>query len=87
MASNSAIKGLAGSSDENLFATISEGIECLVENCTRLHGSASSLADRGDHTSAAILGSIATEEAAKVLILLDAVRCPPAKRERNAGGQ
>ncbi len=81
MASTSAIKELAGSSDKDLFPLVSEGVEHIVTNIARLHDAASSLADAGDHASAAILGRIATEEAAKVLILLDAVRCPPSKKE------
>ncbi len=79
--SPSAIKDLADMSDERLLPAISEGVEHLVANFTRLHDAATSLANAGDHMSAVILGSIATEEASKVLILLDAVRCPPSKRE------
>ena len=51
-------------------------MQLLEANIQRLHDAASTLSDSGGHTSAAILGTLATEEAAKVLILLDAVRCP-----------
>jgi len=72
----SAIKELAGRSDKQLLPAISEGVGHLVTNVEQLYESARRLADAEDHTSADILGSVANEEAAKVLILLDAVRCP-----------
>ena len=79
--STSAVKELAARSDKHLLLAIGEGIGHLVTNIERLHDAAIRLADVDDHTSAAILGSIANEEAAKVLILLDAVRCPPSRAE------
>lgn len=81
MTSTSAIKELAGRSDEQLLPAISEGVGHLVTNIERLHDAATRLAEPDDHTSAEILGSIANEEAAKILILLDAVRCPPSRAE------
>ena len=81
MTSTSAIKELAGRSDKRLLPAISEGVGHLVTNIERLHDAAIRLAEADDHTSAAILGSIANEEAAKVLILLDAVRCPLSRAE------
>lgn len=81
MTSTSAIKELAGRSDRYLLPAISEGVGHLITNIERLHDAAIRLADAADHTSAAILGSVANEEAAKVLILLDAVRCPLSRAE------
>ena len=81
MASTSAIKELADRQDKHLFPAISEGVGHLVTNIERLHEAASRLADADDHTRAAILGSVANEEAAKVLTLLDVVRCPLSRKE------
>ena len=64
--SPSAIKDLADMSDERLLPEVSEGVEHLVANFIRLHDAASCLASAGDHMSAAILGSIAAEEASRV---------------------
>lgn len=79
MPGTSAIGELAELPDGELFPAISEGVSHLVTNLGRLHQAATGLAADGDHTSAAILGSIGTEEAAKALMLLDVVRCPPSR--------
>ena len=75
----SAIKDLADRPDCDLFPLVSEGIGHITAHIERLHESAQYLADAGDHTSTAILETFAVEEAAKVLILLDLVRCPRSK--------
>ena len=71
-----AIQDLARFSDERLFREISEGAEHLVENISRLDAAARTLSETDDRLTAAILGAFAAEESAKVLILLDVVRCP-----------
>lgn len=76
MPQDSAISSLASLNDDLLFEKVAEGIELLKNNLDRLEESAQLLSKAGDQSSAAILGHIATEEAAKILILLDAIRCP-----------
>ena len=72
----SAIKTLANLSDVDLIKSISEGITHLRANVERLDRAAHSLSCADDPTTAAILGHFASEEAAKILLLLDVVRCP-----------
>ena len=75
------IEGLATLADDQMFEAIAEGTQLLWDNLNRLEKAASLLSDAGDYASAAVLGHFATEEAAKVLILLDAVRCPLTEQE------
>ena len=76
MPQDSAILSLASLNDDLLFENVAEGIELLKNNLDRLENSARLLSEAGDQSSAEILKHIATEEAAKVLILLDVIRCP-----------
>jgi AbiV family abortive infection protein len=71
-----AIRDLAQLSDSNLFATIAEGLELVKENAFRLERDARVLWDQKCAQGHLAVISHAKEEAAKVLILLDAVRCP-----------
>ena len=77
MPQNSAIQSLAELEDAALFEQVSTGISMLHKNLTRLDAAGRQLFESGDQPSAAVLQHFAVEEAAKVLILLDAVRCPP----------
>lgn len=77
MPQNSAIQSLDALEDAALFEQMATGISMLHNNLTRLDAAARHLFEAGDQPSAAILQHFAVEEAAKVLILLDAVRCPP----------
>ncbi len=75
-----AIKDLCQLSDANLFEEVATGIGHVVEVVGRLDPAAHKLSEAGDHHPARILGNLAEEEAAKVLILVDAVRCPRSKQ-------
>lgn len=77
----SAIKDLAQLPDRRLFEEIAIGIRHIVENAESLESVAVRLAKMKEHRACGIIRSLVEEEAAKVLILLDVVRCP--KGERN----
>ena len=79
MPQNSAIQSLAELEDAALFEQVSTGISMLHKNLTRLDAAARQLFESGDQPSAAVLQQFAVEEAAKILILLDAVRCSPSE--------
>ena len=72
-----AIKDLMQLGEPAFFAAISEGLELIVQNVSRLHDSALTLAKASQPHAARVLVTLAEEEAAKVLILLDAVRSRP----------
>jgi hypothetical protein len=57
------------------FPILGEGLEKLGERVAHLAGSIAALQDGDDVLAAAALDVICTEEAAKVLILLDLARC------------
>lgn len=71
-----AIKDLCQLPDASLFEEVATGIGHVVKVVGRLDAATHNLSEAGDHHAARILGNLAEEEAAKVLILLDAVRCP-----------
>ena len=75
----SAIKDLAQLNDTELFETVSEGATHIVNNASRLNTAAQKLYDFEDFPTSRILRHFATEESAKVLVLLDTVRCPRKK--------
>ena len=77
-----AIKDLCQLPDARLFEEMATGIGHVVKVVGRLDAATHNLSEAGDHHAARILGNLAEEEAAKVLILLDAVRCP---RKRQTG--
>jgi AbiV family abortive infection protein len=62
--------------DDELFSKIEEGIDLSLENAERLHLQAEILARSNAKQGADILENHAQEEAAKSLILFDAVRAP-----------
>ena len=80
----SAIKDLAQFNDSQLFETVSEGVTHIVNNVSRLNTAAQTLNSVEDYHTSQILCHFATEEAAKVLVLLDSVRCPREKRIEKA---
>lgn len=83
-----AIKDLCQFDDQRLFEEIEEGISHLLENVERLDVGAGRLSAANDNRSARILGSLAQEEAAKMFILIDTVRCPsnkPSEKKRTLG--
>ena len=73
----SAIVNLVQLPDVRFLEEISKGIGHIVEYADSLDSLADRLVDMGEHRRARTVRALAEEEAAKVLILVDAVRCPP----------
>ena len=71
-----AIKDLCQLSDADLFKEIAVGIGHVMDAVNELDSAIRKLHEVEHYYPARILESLATEEAAKVLILIDAVRCP-----------
>ena len=71
------IVALANFDDLRMFAEISEGIPLIVESAEELGEAGRELFEAGQFRASTIMKGLAEEEAAKVLILLDSVRCPP----------
>lgn len=80
----SAIKDLAQFNDTELFEIVSEGASHIVKNASRLDEAAKKLSGADDYHTSRILRHFASEEAAKVLVLLDVVRCPREKSQEKA---
>ena len=71
-----AIKDLLQLSDGRLFEEVATGIRLIVEHAESLESTAVRLRAIDEHRAATIVRALAKEESAKVLILLDLVRCP-----------
>ena len=71
-----AILNLEQLCDNDLFETLSEGMRLIVDNATSLDESARRLYRDGDFRASEVMRGFAEEEAAKVPILIDYVRCP-----------
>lgn len=71
-----AIPDLAQLSDKQLFLELETGLSLCAANAQRIEADAALLFDNKRERGARILRLAAEEEAAKVLILLDVVRCP-----------
>ena len=71
-----AVQDLASLDDCSLFARIAEGIGLILKNVNRFDSAARHLSAGNHREVARIVGGFAAEEAAKVLIFLDAIRCP-----------
>lgn len=84
MTQSSAIPNLGNRKNEQFLRNVADGIDHLVKNIQRLDGAARRASKVGDESIAALLGSFADEEAAKVLILIDAVRCPKSEGKARA---
>ena len=82
-----AIQDLAQLSDAALFAEVEHGTALCVANAKRIHADGLSLVDQKRPRGVEVLRLAAQEEAAKVLILLDAIRCPRATRPTEFGRQ
>jgi len=63
-------------SDSQLFEQVSKGIALIVENANRLDENARFVSEGKEWRAGEILRGVAREESAKILILLDVVRCP-----------
>ena len=79
-----AIKDLCQLSDADLFKEVTIGIGHIVEVVGRLDAAARKASKGGDHHPARIFRNLAEEEAAKVLILVDTVRCPRDNQEERS---
>jgi AbiV family abortive infection protein len=71
-----AISDLAQLDDQALFQVVAEGMKFIFQNAQRLNSDAERLSSLERFHGSRILRTIAEEEAAKLLILIDAVRCP-----------
>ena len=83
-----AVQELSSLDDRSLFDAVAEGVKLILANVSRLDSAAYHLSAGSPRDVARILGELAAEEAAKVLILLDAIRCPPEyadERKRTLG--
>jgi hypothetical protein len=76
-----AIKDLCQLPDQKLFDEVATGIGHVLELVDELDVAAQELLRLGHYHAARILRNQAEEEAAKVLILVDAVRCSPARQK------
>ncbi len=76
-----AVKDLAAKSDPEFFAEVAEGLGDVARNAITLDDEARFLWEHRRAQGHRIVRAVAAEEAAKFLILLDAVRCPRVPRE------
>lgn len=77
-----AIKDLAQLNDTEFFEEVSKGLTHVHENALRLDEGIKTLVSVENYRGARALKAIAKEEAAKYLILLDAVRCPRENKDQ-----
>ena len=71
-----AILNLGQLSDIALYESLSEGMPLIVDNATSLDEIARRLHSEGEFRASEVFCGFAKEEAAKILILIDYVRCP-----------
>lgn len=74
--SRPAVDDLLQLSDDQLFEEVSVGITHIVDHARSLESLAVRLVEMGEGRGAAVIRGLANEESAKVLILVDLVRCP-----------
>ena len=79
-----AIKDLCQFSDADLFKEVAVGIGHVMDAVNELDAAMRKLYEAGHRYPAHVLGNLATEEAAKVLVLVDAVRCPRARQKERS---
>ncbi len=77
-----AIFDLEQRSDEVPFETSSEGMPLIVDDAVSFDETACRLFQNGEFRASEIMRGFADEEAAKVLILVDYVRCPKTSEQR-----
>lgn len=82
-----AIQDLSQLTDDALFSEIAAGAALCVSNARQIDGDSFLLNDLKRPAGSEILRLAAEEEAAKVLILLDAVRCPRIERQSDFNRQ
>ena len=78
-----AIRNLEQLSDIDLLETLSEGMPLIVDNATSLDEIAQRLYRDGEFRASEVRRGFAEEEAAKVLILIDYVRCSRKSGQRS----
>ena len=71
-----AVSDLAHFPDDRLFKEVSEGIPLIVQNAIGLDETAQRLHQEKQFRVSDIIRGFAEEEAAKILILIDLIRCP-----------
>ena len=76
MSTRGHIDDMASFADPRLFSEISEGIPRIVESAEELEAASEQLFAAKEFRASEIIKEHSEEEAAKVLILLDSVRCP-----------
>lgn len=79
-----AIKSLCQLPDTNLFDEIATGVDLIIESVRELYSASHGLRETDSHRAARVLRNLAEEEALKVLILVDAVRCPLDRQEEKS---
>jgi hypothetical protein len=74
---------LAGVPDDKLIHEVARGLTLIFEHVSQLQSSIETLCEEKQPRGVAAVRTIADEEAAKYLILVDAIRCPrKAQRQR-----
>jgi AbiV family abortive infection protein len=68
-------------SRDQFVETVSEGLPLIWDNAAALWNEAQEIAHLGNRRAVGILQLFAEEEAAKSLLLFDAVRCPQARKD------
>jgi len=71
-----AIKDLNQLSDNDFYSEIYQGLDAIYENCIELNRSYGFLFEAKHFRASRVLEPVLKEEAAKYLILIDALRCP-----------
>ena len=79
-----AIKDLCQLSDDAFFDEVATGIGYVIDSVSGLDTAAHTLSKSGQKHPALVLGNLAEEEAAKVLILMDSVRCPRKRQKEKS---
>ncbi len=70
--------------DVALFKELSEGMPLIVDNAVSLDETAHCLHQEMKFRASEIMRGFAEEEAAKFLVLIDFVRCPPNSKQRTS---
>ena len=78
-----ATRDLTQLATSEFFAVVAEGLNLIAKNVIRLWEGAAILGEQ-KKDAARVLANMAEEEAAKILILIDAVRCPAMPADRFA---
>ena len=79
-----AIKDLCQFPDADLFKEVAVGIRHVMDAVNELDAATRKLYEAGHRYPARVLGTLAIEEAAKVLVLIDAVRCPRTRQKERS---